>query len=213
MPGRQVTECSAAVQEERAWPGEHRGASRMAGPGVARTAEAVVRGVEACAPGTRRELDRPWGEGQHDRGAVAHEGNGPVARDDGRRVGPGRAEPRDTCTQGEQLAVETAQLGAPPGAIEDGGPERVLGLGIRHIALPGELLEFLAAAAPHGFDERRVAVAREVEERPRLAVLLAHEEHRREGPEEQRGRRDLRALAVDERHQAVAARAVADLIV
>src|SRR5688500_15718824 len=99
MPGRQVPGRSTALQQERARPAEDDGASRLAGPRIARTAEAAVRGVESNAPGPGQKLDRPRGKGQHDRGAVAHEGDGPIARDDGRRVGPGRAKLRDTCAQ------------------------------------------------------------------------------------------------------------------
>jgi hypothetical protein len=76
----------------------------------------------------------------------------------------------------------------------------------------GEARELLAPAAPHRLAELAVEVAEE-EERLVAGPLLAHEDERRRGREQQDRRKDLQLVLVGERREALAVRAVADLVV
>ena len=93
-------------------------------------------------------------------------------------------------------------------AVEGGGIVRV-----GHLTLPAKEANSARRPSRTAAIERRVAVAGEILEGLRLAVLLAHEEERHEGREEHRRRRQFLPLIRDDVAEAVARRAVADLIV
>ncbi|OFX23345.1 MAG: hypothetical protein A2V77_00580 [Anaeromyxobacter sp. RBG_16_69_14] len=78
-------------------------------------------------------------------------------------------------------------------------------------ARPGDVLG--APPLPDGTRQRRIAVTREVQERPLLAVLLAHEEEREPGAQHDEGRQRCERRARHEHGQALTGRSVADLVV
>ena len=80
------------------------------------------------------------------------------------------------------------------------------------VAEPGETLEFLAPAAGDRVAERRREIAEE-EERARRGELLAHEEQRDRRREQHARDRGLERRRGRERADALAERAVADLVV
>src|SRR6185503_20506144 len=82
-------------------------------------------------------------------------------------------------------------------------------LGVRE---RGKTRELLASAVAHRLAELAVEVAEE-EERLVTGPLLAHEEERRRRREQEDGRQQLKLALVGERGEALAVRAVADLVV
>src|SRR5690606_14320315 len=102
--------------------------------------------------------------------------------------------------------------------VKRGSPESGLGVGIgdalpcRGIAERAEACELPAPAVPHRLAELALEVA-EVEEWPRAAPLLAHEEQGRRRREEEDRDRGPEGLLPCKRRQAFSERPVADLVV
>src|SRR5690242_11660960 len=76
-----------------------------------------------------------------------------------------------------------------------------------------DLAELALAPCAHGLDERGITVVGEVEEGCRLAVLLAHEEHRQVRREEYQRRGKTLLLRRDQHREPLRLGTVADLVV
>ena len=139
----------------------------------------------------------------------------PRPRFAGGRVGdrwPGRTQGQQVPVQRQRGRVLALDLVAQV-PRQHGGAEGRLVLRVGHLALPGEVGELLAPSAADRLDEVGVAVGRDVRERVRLGVLLAHEQHRHVRQGEQQRRGGLACLERGEVGQPVPGRAVADLVV
>ena len=110
---------------------------------------------------------------------------------------------------------EPVRLVLGEGEVEHGGAERGRVGRIGHGSGPVGARELALAALADGLDEVGVAVVDEVRERRSLAVLLAHEQHRRERRQQDRRGGEPVTRIVDRRvrEQAGAGGRVADVVV
>ncbi len=97
--------------------------------------------------------------------------------------------------------------------VQPGAAEGFFRLGVRRMVLPAEGCELRAPPPADRVDQCRVGVAHEVGKGRRFAVLLAHEDQREVGGQQDDPRRQFEGFEGDETAQAVAMHAVADLVV
>ncbi len=134
-----------------------------------------------------------------------------------RPVGVEVAQRRQLAAQAQELAVEVEHLRVDALAAglpaQGGAPERLLRLRVERLARPAERAEFLRPAAAHGLDQLGARVAGEEWEGRVVGVLLAHEEQRHLGGEQDRAGHQLGRLDARSLRQPVAEHPVPDLVV